>query len=273
MVDHNEEDKPARSESGLDEEARRQELEAAFAFASDETDDRPSEIADRSEQDLVEGSISSQSEKIASEVRSSMAPLYGMLAVLFVALFAFSFLFKGCREDAQPAAKRSGKLPVFAAPLSIGSKELDVNLSADGNQGRLGNTPACQVKEVAGIKSCDLVKKPAIIIPFVVGNQACLNMVVRADSLASKYRKINFLALAVRTGLNAAAEVKTQQKWSLQVAYDRDGALAKLLQLPFCPALLATEKGGTITDHKIGKVGPAELESLAKKLSGKQPKR
>jgi peroxiredoxin len=142
-----------------------------------------------------------------------------------------------------PAGKR---LVLFSAPLANSPLNGDANLN-----------PPCTLAghNPGALNVCLLAKqRPLVLAFFVTGSSACERQVSAMQAVSREVPKAaaTFAAVAVRTGHRAAAELVRAHRWTIPVAYDRDGAVGAAYGIEVCPIVELAYRGGVIERRLIG---------------------
>ncbi|MGH2913444.1 MAG: hypothetical protein ACRDMX_00475, partial [Solirubrobacteraceae bacterium] len=100
---------------------------------------------------------------------------------------------------------------------------------------------------------CLLVKRGPVVLGFFVpGARQCLRMVDALQALAPRFPAVQFAAVAVGAGHARAAALVRRRRWTIPVAYDRDGEVGSLYAVAACPMLELARRGGIVAQRLIG---------------------
>jgi hypothetical protein len=189
--------------------------------------------------------------------------MIGLFGLLLVVVVAVSFLTtRGVGTAGIPAGKR---LVLFSAPLANSTLNGDANL----------NLPCPPPRhDPRALNVCLLAnKRPLVLAFFVTGSSACERQVNAMQAVSREVPKgaAYFAAVAVRTGHRAAAQLVRAHRWTIPVAYDRDGAVGAAYGIEVCPIVELAYRGGVIERRLIGEHwnSAATLIGPVRKLIGR----
>jgi hypothetical protein len=173
--------------------------------------------------------------------------------------------------DEQPAR---WPLPEFAVPLAAGELEGDANIAQDDCEtsqvpcpADARRTPACQLREEAAIRVCDLFDRPSVLTFWFSKGGDCVNQQDVVDAVYARYRgRVSFLSVNVRDDRDTVRDLVRQHGWRMPVGYDRDGAVARLYRVGGCPTFAYAYPGGTLQSAGIGNLTAAELSARIEAL-------
>ena len=97
-------------------------------------------------------------------------------------------------------------------------------------------------------------RTPLVLAFFVTGSSACTRQVDAMQALSRQYppRVVQFAAVAIRASkADTAAEVRSH-RWTIPVAYDRDGAVGQTYGVEICPIAEISGAGGVVARRLIG---------------------
>jgi hypothetical protein len=168
----------------------------------------------------------------------------GLVGLTLVVVISVTFL---TSHTPGTAGIQAGKhLHFFAAPLANSTLNGDANLS-----------PPCSLAkhDSRALNVCLISKHKALVLAFfVTGSGGCESEVTALQTLSRQFssRRVQFAAVAVRTGhKDAAADVRAHH-WTIPVAYDADGAIAETYGVAVCPIVELARPGGTVDQRLIG---------------------
>jgi peroxiredoxin len=116
---------------------------------------------------------------------------------------------------------------------------------------------------------------PLVIGFFVPGVAQCDREVSTLQALAPRFHSVQFVAVAASSAKATAARDVRKHKWTLPVAYDRDGALAQVYGVELCPMLELAYRGGVVRSLLFGENWdqPAKLAAKVSALVAAQATR
>lgn len=161
-------------------------------------------------------------------------------------------------------------LPEFAVPVAAGELEGDANIAQDDcASSRIPcpadarRRPACRVAGVDVIRVCDLFDRPLLLsFWFSKGGDECVDQQDVVDRVYARYRgRVRFLSLNVRDDRDTVRDLIQQRGWRMPVGYDRDGAVASLYRVGFCPTFAYVYPGGTLWSAGVGELSVPRLSS------------
>jgi AhpC/TSA family len=170
--------------------------------------------------------------------------IIGLFGLLLVVVVAVSFLTtRGVGTAGIPAGKQ---LVLFAAPLASSTLNGDANL----------NPPCTEAGHDPGALNVCLLSKrgPLVLAFFVTGSSACERQVSAEQAVARQLPpgSVQFAAVAVRASHRAAAAAVRSHRWTIPVAYDRDGAVGAAYGIEVCPIVELAYRGGVVERRLIG---------------------
>jgi peroxiredoxin len=137
------------------------------------------------------------------------------------------------------------RLRLFAAPLAASTLNGDANVTA----------PTCDPAhhDPRALNLCLLARHgPLVLAFFVTGSRTCARAVDTLQRLRPRFRRVQFAAVAVQATHRQTAALVTAHRWTIPVAYDRDGAVGALYGVVVCPLLELARRGGRVLDRLIG---------------------
>jgi hypothetical protein len=187
-----------------------------------------------------------------------MIGVFGLLLVLVISVYQFAA--HGIGTVGIPAGKR---LHFFAAPLATSNLNGDANLN-----------PPCSSSshDPRALNICLLVQRgPLALAFFVPSSSDCNKEVDVLQTISARVSGVRFAAIAVRAGRSDTASVVRAHRWTMPVAYDRDGAVGAFYGVETCPMVELAYRGGVVADRLIGDhwLALAPLESRIRALQGR----
>ena len=163
---------------------------------------------------------------------------------------------------ASPGIAPGHRLRYFAAPLAASNLNGDANLS-----------PPCTAArhDPRALNVCLLVQRtPLVLAFFSTSSGSCQRQVDTLQSVSRRFpaRQVRFAAVAVRAGHAQTKALVRSHRWTIPVAYDRDGAVGGLYDVEICPLLELARPGGVVGDRLIGNrwLKPAALSRRVRAL-------
>lgn len=154
------------------------------------------------------------------------------------------------------------RLHLFAAPLAAST----LNGSANPH-------PTCSPArhDPRALNVCLLVARgPLVLAFFVTRAPECERQVSTLQTLSTRFRTVQFAAVAVDGGHRAVATAVRRHGWTIPVAYDEDGTVGELYGVVACPMVELAQRGGIVRNRLIGKRwgSAAALEPYVRGLVG-----
>jgi thiol-disulfide isomerase/thioredoxin len=170
-----------------------------------------------------------------------MIGVFGLALVLVISVYQFAA--HGVGTVGIPAGR---SLHNFAAPLATSTLSGDANLN-----------PPCSIAkhDPRALNTCLLVSRaPLVLAFFVTGSSDCDREVDTMQALSRQFAAsaVQFAAVAVRGAHAETAAVVHSHRWSIPVAYDRDGAVGAFFGVETCPIVELAYRGGRVADRLIG---------------------
>jgi peroxiredoxin len=170
--------------------------------------------------------------------------IIGGVGLLLVVVVSIAFLTSHRAGTAGIPAGRH--LQLFAAPLATSTLEGDANLK-----------PTCTLAQHSprALNVCLMVSRtPVVLAFFVTGSAACERAVTALQTVSREFRpdQVGFAAVAVRASHAAAAAAVRAHRWTIPVAYDRDGAVGAAYGVEVCPIFELAYRGGVVARRLIG---------------------
>jgi thiol-disulfide isomerase/thioredoxin len=181
----------------------------------------------------------------------------------------------GVNED-----DRGIPLSEFAVPNALppGPLDKDANIAQDNCSTSQNPCPADAQRPAAceiplprdtAIRVCDLFNRPLVLSFWFTRGADCLPTQDALDEIATRYRgRINVLSVDVRDDPSEVRSIAQQHGWSMQVGYDRDGAVSDLYRVGGCPTVAFAYPGGILAFAKAGteELSGTQLEDAVKRL-------
>jgi len=168
----------------------------------------------------------------------------GLLGLaLLIAFSVYQLTSHGLATPGIPAGKR---LSFFAAPLAASNLNGDANLSPPCTGAR---------HDPRALNLCLVVQRSALVLAlFSPSSAECVQQVDALQSLSRRFPagRVKFAAVAIHTGHTQAAALVRSHRWTIPVAYDRDGAVGGLYDVELCPLLELARPGGVVATRLIG---------------------
>jgi peroxiredoxin len=170
--------------------------------------------------------------------------MIGILGLtLVIALSIYQIAVHGVPSAGIPPGKQ---LPLFSAPLAASDLEGDANLD-----------PPCTLArhDPRALNICLLVgRAPLVLAFFDTGSSECKRQIDTMQALSNRFptSEVQFAAVAVRASHKSAAAAVRAHRWTIPVAYDRDGAVAAAYGVEACPMLELARRGGSVQALLIG---------------------
>jgi hypothetical protein len=188
-----------------------------------------------------------------------MIGIFGL--VLVVAISIYQFASRGVGTTGVPAGQ---KLHYFVAPLATSTLNLDANARPRCDPSH----PNPQALNVCG-------QTPLVLAFFAIGSGSCERQVDTMQAISRTYapQGVQFAAIAVRASARQTASLVRSHRWTIPVAYDRDGAVGDLYGLAVCPLVEVSYRGGVVASRLIGQhwlTGPA-LKAQVQAMLNHQP--
>ena len=157
------------------------------------------------------------------------------------------------------------RLHWFVAPLATSHLTGDANLA-----------PRCDAAQPdkRALNVCPWLanRGPLVIGFFVPGSSDCTRQINTIQTVSARFRPgtVQFAAVAVRTGPSQSAALVRQHRWTIPVAYDRDGAVGSVYGVQVCPMLELAYRGGLVGYRLVGDQwqAPAALTTKVRALLG-----
>jgi hypothetical protein len=184
-----------------------------------------------------------------------------LLAVFVVALLGWITLNSVATETAGSKGLQAGdKLPPFAMPLSTSTCRggCDANVATKADQGAAGAKPACAVRALDVLNSCELAEGGPFVLAFVFEPvERCRAQIPVLERVAVRHPEVKFRVVAVRADAATARALGS----SLPVGYDHDGAVANEYAVVVCPTITYVRSGGEVAGSTVGPLGEEAVEN------------
>jgi thiol-disulfide isomerase/thioredoxin len=97
-------------------------------------------------------------------------------------------------------------------------------------------------------------RAPLVLALFATSSADCEHEVDTLQALAQEFprREVQFAAVAIHASHTATASAVRAHRWTIPVAYDRDGAIGVVYDAEICPLLELAYRGGVVADRLIG---------------------
>jgi AhpC/TSA family len=190
-----------------------------------------------------------------------MIGIFGLVLVVVVSIYQFAS--NGVGTTGVPPGQR---LHFFAAPLA------NTNLNGDPNL-----DPPCTLArhDPRALNICLIAhSKPLVLSFFVIGSSECEHQVDAMQRLSTRFPTVQFAAVAVNASHASTAGVVRSHRWTIPVAYDRDGSVGGLYGVAICPMAELAYRGGIVEDRLIGDQWETSAELAPRVqalLSGRRP--
>jgi AhpC/TSA family protein len=184
----------------------------------------------------------------------------GLLGLALV--IAFSIYQVSSHGLASPGIPAGHRLHYFAVPLAASNLNGDANL----------NPPCASAQhDPRALNVCLLAQRGAVVLAFFSpGSAGCVQQVDALQAVSGRFRggRVQFAAVAVRSSHNQTRALVRAHRWTIRVAYDRDGAVGGLYDVEICPLLELARPGGIVARRLIGTqwVRPAALAAQVQAL-------
>jgi hypothetical protein len=138
-------------------------------------------------------------------------------------------------------------LHYFVAPLATSNLVGDANLA-----------PHCNAAnpDTRALNICPWLaaRAPLVIGFFIPSSSDCTQEIDTIQTVSREFsrRSVQFAAVAVRTNRTTAAKLVDTHRWTIPVAYDRDGAVGSIYGVQVCPLLELAYRGGLVKYRLVG---------------------
>ncbi|PZS09416.1 MAG: hypothetical protein DLM64_10570 [Solirubrobacterales bacterium] len=163
--------------------------------------------------------------------------IFGLALVIAISIYQLAA--SGTGTAGIPAGRR---LHLFVAPLATSTLNGDANLS-----------PRCDASRPNPRALNVCARAPLVLGFFVPGAAQCMRQIDTLQALAREFSPaVQFAAVAVRSGRAETAAVAHAHRWTIPVAYDRDGAVGEVYGVQVCPLVEVVHRGGIVADRLVG---------------------
>jgi hypothetical protein len=184
--------------------------------------------------------------------------IFGLALVIAFSIYLFT-----TRGIQSPGIAPGKRIPLFVAPLATS----DVNRDAN-------TRPRCDPAHPnpRGLNVCG--RSPLVLGLFATGSGACKRQIDVIQAVSEQFARsgIQFAAVAVDAGQATTAAVVRSHRWTIPVAYDRDGAVGAAYNVAACPMVELAYRGGVVAETLIGEkwlTGPALAARVRVLLGGR----
>jgi hypothetical protein len=158
-----------------------------------------------------------------------------------VVLIAFSIYLLTGHQKSSLGIAAGRPIHRFVAPLATS----DLNVPANAN-------PRCNPAHPAG-RGLNVCGRGALVLAFFVTNYSpCVSEVDTLQSLAARFPRVRFAAVAVNAGRTQTATLVRRHHWTIPVAYDLTGTIGQLYGVVVCPIIELVRPGGIVEQRLIG---------------------
>jgi hypothetical protein len=181
----------------------------------------------------------------------------GALGIALVIAFSiYLFAKNGVVSPGIPAGRQIYR---FVAPLATGELNGDATTHPHCNPA----APLPQALNVCGLG-------PLVLDFFVTGSSACKDEVGTMQRVSREFPGIQFAAVAVRGSHHDTAALVRSRRWTIPVAYDRDGAIGSIYGVEICPMIELVRPGGLVAARLIGEkwLHPDDLSAQVREKLG-----
>lgn len=188
-----------------------------------------------------EPALAGPSEPVAVDTRRYrwMIGIFGIVLVLVASVYQFA-----SNGVASTGVAPGHRLHWFAAPLATSTLVGDPNVS-----------PPCTLAhhDPRALNICLIAaQRPLVLSFFVIGSADCEHQVDVLQTLSRRYPAIRFAAVAINASRADTAALVHSHRWTIPVAYDRDGAVGGLYGVAVCPMAELADRGGIVRDRLVG---------------------
>ncbi len=182
---------------------------------------------------------------------------FALVVVISVALF----LTRGVGTVGVVPGQR---LHDFAAPVATSNLVGDANFSKPCRLGYFGDR---------ALNTCLLTRRgPLVLAFFVTGSSTCVQQINTLQRVSHQFARarVAFGAVAVSASKSATAKLVHQHRWTIPVAYDRDGSVGSVFGVAICPLVELVSRGGIVKYRLIGDrwLQPTALAAKVRALVG-----
>jgi peroxiredoxin len=161
-------------------------------------------------------------------------------------VIAFSIHQLSSHGLATPGIPAGERLHYFAAPLAASTLNGDANL----------NPPCIAARhDPRAVNICLLAQRgPLVLAFFSPSSSECVQQIDALQAVSRRLRagRVQFAAVAVHAGNAQTRALVRSHRWTIPVAYDRDGAVSGLYDVEICPLVELARPGGIVARRLIG---------------------
>lgn len=179
-----------------------------------------------------------------------------------IVISALLFITKGVGTIGVPPGQR---VHWFVAPLATSTLNGDANLNPHCDPAHPNPRALNLCRWLAG-------RVPVVLGLFVPASGDCVRQIDAMQTVSRQFsaRRVQFAAVAVRTGHTSAAKLVHSHRWTFPVAYDRDGAVGEIYGVQVCPMVELVGRGGIVKFRLTGDswLSPPALAAKVRELVG-----
>jgi hypothetical protein len=174
-----------------------------------------------------------------------------------VLVIAFSIYLYAHNGSTMPGIAPGQPMHRFVAPLATSNLDVPANAHPRCNPAR----PARRGLNVCG-------RRPIVLAFFALGAGPCVREVDTLQTVAPRFRGVQFAAVAVNANRARTAAIVRAHRWTIPVAFDSTGVIGQLYGVSICPIVELAGPGGRIEDRLIGEgwEQPAQLATRVERL-------
>jgi hypothetical protein len=163
--------------------------------------------------------------------------------------------------------KPGTKVPPFAVPLASGTLNGSADIALHAHEGQRGKVPACEERPAGALNICALYEKGPVVLALVVDSGSCPAVLKEMQDVAGRFKDVSFAAVTMRSGHAEARGLVREQKLTIPLGFDEQGALTALYRVLSCPQLDFIYPGGrTQGKPMLSRPSEAALEARVSKL-------
>jgi hypothetical protein len=189
--------------------------------------------------------------------------MIGIFGLALVIVISVTFL---TTHTIGPPGVAAGKsLHYFAAPLAASTLQGDANLKPPCSPAR---------HDPRALNICLVASRTPLVLSFFTTNSgSCIQQVDTLQAVSRQFPagEVQFAAVAVRASHSKTGALVRSHRWTIPVAYDRDGAVGALYGVEVCPMLELAQRGGVVAARLFGThwLDRAALSARVRTLVGK----
>jgi thiol-disulfide isomerase/thioredoxin len=182
-----------------------------------------------------------------------------------------------------PDEDRGLPLAEFAVPDLVAGLDKDANIAQDDCESSRNpcpqdqrRTPACEIPTAGAIRVCDLFDKPLAISFWFTRGGDCIPSQDSFNEVASEFEgRVNFLSINIRDDPATVADIARENRWTLPVGLDRDGAVSNLYRVGICPTIVLAYPGGILDQAHVldGNYSAGDISAMVDDLIAASRKR